>query len=327
MLTNVIFSFRLRNYTVLNLILWKYSFNRLKEEFEMAKKKKQALDNLFETGRISQTTHNNFDNDISAVILDIEKQQQALLNKMQNTTQELDSQISILESLLANYELQHAVGEIEEDIYQSEIGLLNSGLETARRELEKVNDAVSQLSPPIEPKIDESLIDSVPTCNEPLEETNIPIDTSENFPETKDDITSTPELSKPEPSLILDAPLPDAFEIETSDPISQESPQIVDESVQVADVVPEVVDGDVSVDESVQVADVVPEPKDEIHLEQTNKENETITEDESDEWPQFMKEKAESDENPEMATTEPLSSDQTNQSVEDSQQETIFEEQ
>jgi len=38
---------------VLNLISWKHSFNRLNEEFEMAKKKKQALDNLFETGRIS----------------------------------------------------------------------------------------------------------------------------------------------------------------------------------------------------------------------------------------------------------------------------------
>jgi len=109
----------------------------------MAKKKKQALDNLFETGRISQTTHDAFNNDIHSVLMEIEKQQNSLLAKMQNTTQELDGQVKILESLLTNYEIQHAVGEIEEDIYQSEIHLLSNGLETARRELSKIKEAVS----------------------------------------------------------------------------------------------------------------------------------------------------------------------------------------
>jgi len=129
---------------VLNLISWKHSFNRLNEEFEMVQKKKQALDNLYETGRISQSTHDSFNNDIDIVLKEIEKQQDALLNKMQKTTKELDDQIMILETLLANYEIQHAVGEIEEDNYQNEIHILNTGLDSAKRELEKVKEALGE---------------------------------------------------------------------------------------------------------------------------------------------------------------------------------------
>ena len=116
---------------MLKLISWKHSFKRLNEEYEIAKKKKQALDNLYETGRISQATRDSFDNDISTVITEIEKQQKDLLTKMQGKATELESQIKTLETLLANYEIQHVVGEIEEEAYQREINLLSTGLESA----------------------------------------------------------------------------------------------------------------------------------------------------------------------------------------------------
>ncbi len=57
--------------TVLKLISWKHSFKRLNEEYEIAKKKKQALDNLFETGRNSKATRDSFESDINAVIMEI----------------------------------------------------------------------------------------------------------------------------------------------------------------------------------------------------------------------------------------------------------------
>jgi hypothetical protein len=313
---------------VLNLISWKHSFNRLNEEFEIAKKKKQALDNLFETGRISQSTHDNFNNDINSAITEIEKQQNALLNKMQNTTQELDNQVQILESLLANYEIQHAVGEIEEDIYQREIDLLSSGLETAKRELTKVKDAICQLTPPVEPQISEPAIDTILVDTEPLEETNAILENPENLPETIEDIASPPEPCAPEPSLIIDAPIPEAPEIETITNIAQEPPQIISESVQVEDVVPEVVEGELQVDESVQVEDNTPETiQEEIQTEPPNQENKTTAETESDEWPQFVEEPAKFDDSPEIIENEPLFLESTNQPIEDAQQESITEEQ
>ena len=72
----------LKNSKVLKLISWKHSFKRLNEEYEIAKKKKQALDNLFETGKISQSTRDSFNDEIVAAIAEIEKQQKDLLAKM-----------------------------------------------------------------------------------------------------------------------------------------------------------------------------------------------------------------------------------------------------
>ena len=78
MLRNVIFSLELKGYGAIKLISWKYTFKRLNEEYDIAKRKKQALDNLFETGKISQSTRDSFNGEINAAIATIEKQQKEL---------------------------------------------------------------------------------------------------------------------------------------------------------------------------------------------------------------------------------------------------------
>jgi len=128
------------------LISWKHSFKRLNEESEMARKKKQALDNLLSTGRISQSTYDSFSKEMDEAIAEIERQRNALLEKMGSKMKELEGQIRTLEMLFANYEIQHVAGEVDDEVYQREIGLLSTGLEAARHELDAVNEAVSQLS-------------------------------------------------------------------------------------------------------------------------------------------------------------------------------------
>ncbi len=177
MLTNVISSFAPKNVAVLKLISWKHTFKRLSEEYEMAKKKKQALDNLFETGRISQSTRDSFNNDIVAAIAEIERQQKDLLAKMELKIHDLESQIKMLETLLANYEIQHVVGEIDEEIYQHEIAILSTGLDTTKRELAMILEATNQLclspAPVAEPSLPEENA-AVPTVEAPSIET-VPI--------------------------------------------------------------------------------------------------------------------------------------------------------
>jgi hypothetical protein len=133
-------------WTVLELISWKHSFRRLNEESEMARKKKQALDNLLSAGRISQSTYDSFSREMDEAIAEIERQRSALLEKMSSKMKELEGQIKTLETLFANFEIQHVAGEVEEEVYQREIGLLSTGLETARHELDAVNEAANQLS-------------------------------------------------------------------------------------------------------------------------------------------------------------------------------------
>lgn len=128
------------------MISWKHTFKRLSEEYEMARKKKQALDNLLTTGRISQSTHELFNKEIDDAIAEIEKQQRALLERMNLKMKEIESRIKTLEMLLANVEVQHVTGEIDNETYQREISLLPMGLEIARQELENIRDVINKLS-------------------------------------------------------------------------------------------------------------------------------------------------------------------------------------
>ncbi len=131
---------------VLELISWKHSFRRLSEESEMAIKKKQALENLVTAGRISRSTFDVFNNEIDAGIAEIERERNALLEKMESKTVELGERMKTLEMLLANLEIQHVTGEVEEEKYQQEIDTLSTGLESTKHELETLKDATSQLS-------------------------------------------------------------------------------------------------------------------------------------------------------------------------------------
>ena len=128
------------------LISWKHSFGRLNEEYELAKKKKQALANLLETGKISQTTHTLFTREINEAVAEIDGQRKALLGKMASKAMELEEQIRTLEILLANFEIQHVADEVDDETYRRETELLSTGLETAKKELDDVQYAVNQLS-------------------------------------------------------------------------------------------------------------------------------------------------------------------------------------
>ena len=66
---------------------------------------------------------------------------------------ELENQLKMLETLLANYEIQHVAGEIDDDIYQREINLLSTGLETTKNELETIKTVTTQLSTPATPTV------------------------------------------------------------------------------------------------------------------------------------------------------------------------------
>ena len=220
---------------VLKLISWKHSFKRLNEEYEIAKKKKQALDNLFENGRISQATRDSFDSDINAVIMEIEKQQRDLVTKMQGKTHELESQIKTLETLLANYEIQHVVGEIDEDMYQREITLLSTGLESARNELNVIKEATNQLCPPVEAPATEPVL--------PVEENEV--EASET--ETEETVSEAPveqeiaaETCPPEAVVAMEETVPEAPITENMYIAPEETPQIMEEAP-VMEEAPEVV--------------------------------------------------------------------------------------
>ena len=128
------------------LISWKHSFKRLSEEYEVARKKKQALDNLLKKGRISQSTFDVFNREIEDAIAEVEKEEKALLERMATKVVELEGQVKTLEVLLANFEIGHVTGEIDDQTYQRQNDLLSVGLETTKQELDEVKEAADQLA-------------------------------------------------------------------------------------------------------------------------------------------------------------------------------------
>lgn len=171
-----------------NLITWKNSFRNLSEEYDVANRKKQALAKLLDEGRISQSTYDIFNGEIEEAIIEIEKQEKALLEKMNIKNMELEDQIKTLEMMLANFEIQHVTGEVDEETYNRQIDLLSMGLQNAKHEVETVKDAINQLS------------NNVRT--EPLAET-----TTQNN-ETQDPAPEIEIIQSPSPNVEVTEPQP-----------------------------------------------------------------------------------------------------------------------
>jgi hypothetical protein len=309
--------------TVLKLISWKHSFKRLNEEYEIAKKKKQALDNLFESGRISQSTRDSFDNDINAVIMEIEKQQKDLIMKMQGKAEELGSQIKTLETLLANYEIQHVVGEIDEEVYQREANLLSTGLESAKRELNALKEATTQLCPPIEETATEP---SLPT--EENEAEVVQNEPTENILSPPEEVEVVTESCPQEPVVTMEETIPEQPEIECEceNPISAEmpqeaeSPQEVEEQPQITEEMPQTEDAVEVMDDNPEATEDAPQDMNEVpEIVGDNPEysaempQEAESPQEVEEQPQITEEMPQTEETPNVIEEEP-------QEVEDSPQ-------
>ena len=244
------------------MISWKNSFKRLNEEYELAKKKKQAVDNLYITGKISQFTRDSFNKDISATIVDIERQQKDLLAKMHLKTDELSCQIKTLETLLANYEIQYVIGEIEEDAYQRDSFLFTAGIDAAKNELETIKQATMQLCAPVPtvqapvapelsvatPVIETTVMESAPVETSTPVEFSLPIETPVETPtfetapapiieETIEEQTfAAADVSVVEEPVVDAAPLEEIPTIMVEEPVMDVAPfeevaPVVEESV------------------------------------------------------------------------------------------------
>jgi hypothetical protein len=216
-------SFAAKKWTVLKLISWKHSFRKLNEENEMAKKKKQALDNLLNTGRISQSTYDLFNSEIDEAIAEIERQQKDLLDKMNSKMEELEAQIKTLEMLLANFEIQHVTGEVDEEVYQSEMGILSMGIETAKHELDVVREAVNQLSSGMQISSTEVVVE------QKMEPQSAETEVSQPKVEVVEETVSVGEEKLPEPPVEpVEVKEVDSFQAQQENP--QETSQSTEES-------------------------------------------------------------------------------------------------
>jgi hypothetical protein len=207
------------------VISWKNSFKRLNEEYDLAKKKTQAVDNLYITGKISQFTRDIFNKDINSTIVEIERQQKDLVEKMQLKTDELTSQIKLLETLLANYEIQYVVGEIGDETYHRDILLFTIGIDTAKTELDTITQATLQLCRTV-PTIQAPITPDIPVT-ETVIETHV----------TTEPIASV-EISMPLENPVESMPLETTSFEATPTPIEEPTMELTTETTSAIEEVP-----------------------------------------------------------------------------------------
>jgi len=127
------------------MISWKHSFEKISKDLELTRKKKQTLDNLFSAGKISQSTYDSLNTELSKAIVEIEARQKELAGQMSSKISELEEQVSTLEMLLASSELQYAAGEIDNELYAHESAAFGLGLEATKQELNTIKNIVASI--------------------------------------------------------------------------------------------------------------------------------------------------------------------------------------
>jgi len=137
-----LFLFRCRK-----LVNWKDSFERINMELDVTKRKKQTLDNLHDTGRISQFAYECLNKGLTEEIEQVETQRKALAEKMTRKLNELEEQRIALEMFLATTEMAYAGGEINEELHSKESSALDLGLEATKQELNWIKEVIVQLVP------------------------------------------------------------------------------------------------------------------------------------------------------------------------------------
>jgi len=129
------------------LVMWKDAFEKINTELDLTKRKKETLDDLLGSGRISQTTYDCLYKDLNEDINQIEIRRKALAQKMTSKLSELEEQLQTLEFFLANSEMAHAAGEINDELHAKESSALNLGLEATKQELNWIREVIIQLVP------------------------------------------------------------------------------------------------------------------------------------------------------------------------------------
>lgn len=120
------------------------SFEIVNQELDLTKRKKQALDDLLASERISQPTYEHLEKGLMETIVDLETQQKSLADKMTGWADELEEQIQLLELLLANLEIHHATGEIDDDAYDKQNRAIVLGLDATKQDLVDMRNILSK---------------------------------------------------------------------------------------------------------------------------------------------------------------------------------------
>lgn len=154
-------------------------------------RKDQALKDLAEKRKISPDLYQELHNNFEGVLNQLKKDAQVLIDDTAKETARCDEEIKTLGYAVVNLELEHEVGQIDDEAYKSAFTMLQENLKRANTEKSDIALTKSKLSNIL-------LGDS----KQPTQKTTItPTESTDKKSSTKETPDETPEL--PEPPVVV----------------------------------------------------------------------------------------------------------------------------
>jgi chromosome segregation ATPase len=124
---------------------WKNTFEVVHSELELAKRKKQALDELLAKNRMSQPTYEHLVGSLDENIADLESHLKLLMQKMTERADELENQAELLKLFLASLEMQNIAKELKQETYDKNKQAFELGLKATEDELAEIKGSITKV--------------------------------------------------------------------------------------------------------------------------------------------------------------------------------------
>jgi chromosome segregation ATPase len=120
--------------------------NVLCDQIPLIWRKDQALKDLAEKRKISPDLYQELHNNFEGVLNQLKKDAQALIDDTAKEITRCNEEVKTLGYAVVNLELEHEVGQIEEEAYQSAFTMLQENLKRANKEKSDIELTKSKLS-------------------------------------------------------------------------------------------------------------------------------------------------------------------------------------
>jgi hypothetical protein len=130
---------------VFMLSSWKNTFDVVHSELELAKRKKQALDELLAKNRMSQPTYEHLVGSLNENIDDFESHLKLLMQKMTERADELENQAELLKLFLVSLEMRNIAKELKQETYDKNKQAFELGLKATEDELAEIKGAITKV--------------------------------------------------------------------------------------------------------------------------------------------------------------------------------------
>ena len=112
------------------------------KELELIKKKKYIIENCYSAGKISTSTYEKIDNDLTAVWINFQTNRK-FFNKIITAREEiLKKQNNFLEKLLAYFDMLYNSGKIKKEIYTKKNMTIIQGITATDQELNDIKESL-----------------------------------------------------------------------------------------------------------------------------------------------------------------------------------------